>query len=236
MAKKDMGYGYGSEYQLLRFLGHHRNELEALIARETTLNAGNVYNFEWLDFPKDNSRKSLDNEYEGIGFFPQDIWSKIEVDWINFWPQTGAAPNWDAVLRLTPKNPSPALQDRWVIVEAKAQISEFDSCCQAGEEGKAKIEKAFCETQKAFGIAAPNSWLDKYYQFANRLAFVYFMRKNGLDGSLLNICFINGWAGKDPKLNVPDKETWEQKTEEVYAYLGINGEAKKYIHSVFVTC
>ena len=27
----EMGLGYGSEFQLLRFLGHHRNELDRLI-------------------------------------------------------------------------------------------------------------------------------------------------------------------------------------------------------------
>jgi hypothetical protein len=35
----EMGLGYGSEYQLLRFLGRHREELERIISQQTRINA-----------------------------------------------------------------------------------------------------------------------------------------------------------------------------------------------------
>jgi hypothetical protein len=41
-----MGLGYGSEYQLLRFLGHHREELEGIILRS-------AYELKWLNYPKE---------------------------------------------------------------------------------------------------------------------------------------------------------------------------------------
>ena len=34
----EMALGYGSEYQLFRFLGHHRDELESCILKQTKIN------------------------------------------------------------------------------------------------------------------------------------------------------------------------------------------------------
>lgn len=43
----EMALGYGSEYQLLRFLGHHRNFLNNEIS-EVLNTEEQIY---WLDFP-----------------------------------------------------------------------------------------------------------------------------------------------------------------------------------------
>ena len=43
----DIGYGYGSEWHLLRFLGYHRNALDSPILRAT-----GGQEIEWLDFPQ----------------------------------------------------------------------------------------------------------------------------------------------------------------------------------------
>mgnify|MGYP003304847230 CR=1 FL=1 len=40
-----IGYGYGSEFQLLRFLGHHRNVLEEAIRKVIGDSDGSFY---WL--------------------------------------------------------------------------------------------------------------------------------------------------------------------------------------------
>ncbi|MDR2447584.1 MAG: hypothetical protein LBD58_09930 [Treponema sp.] len=61
----EMGLDYGSEFQLLRFLGHHRIELNEIIHKNTKL----TEEFLWLDFPKDtseNPRLSLDDENKNI--------------------------------------------------------------------------------------------------------------------------------------------------------------------------
>jgi hypothetical protein len=39
----EMKLGNGSEYQLLRFLGHHQNELEGLRLRNTNINPDLFY-------------------------------------------------------------------------------------------------------------------------------------------------------------------------------------------------
>ena len=61
----EIGLGYGSEFQLMRFLGHHRNELNDLIHKATNTNEL----IEWLDFPYKDKKKSGDGEWIGIECF-----------------------------------------------------------------------------------------------------------------------------------------------------------------------
>ena len=62
----EMSLGYGSEYHLLRFLGHHRQYLN-----NTILDALDKKNeiIEWLDYPMNTNRASLDGELKGIECF-----------------------------------------------------------------------------------------------------------------------------------------------------------------------
>ena len=50
----EIGLGYGSEFQLMRFLGHHRNYLNRII-QDSLKNEGVI---EWLDFPVNENRCS----------------------------------------------------------------------------------------------------------------------------------------------------------------------------------
>jgi hypothetical protein len=230
----EMALGYGSEYQLLRFLGHHRQELDRLIIKNTKINENLEYNMEWLDYPKDKKRKSLDGEYIGLEFLDKKLLNKVSGNWKKYWPKNG--PNWDGIIYCSPIVPNSSLEDKWIIVEAKAQIKELESPCQAeNKESKKQIEEAFFVTQRRFNIKTENSWLKQYYQLANRLAFINFMLDNGIQCSLLNIYFINGWPNK-PEKNVMNIGTWKEKIHEEYSYLGINNEAKKYISEIFIEC
>ena len=241
-----MGLGYGSEYQLLRFLGHHRNELEEIILKNTTINDSLNYKMEWLDYPKNNSRLSLDGEYTGISFLPDELKNKVSENWKKYWPQGGSLPSWDSIINLTPLVPNSPLADQWIIIEAKANLDEgIEKSSGATDENSIKkIEKAFESTQKRFNIKTVNSWLKKYYQLANRLAFVNFMLDNGIECSLLNIYFLNGYVKKDTKnlkRTIEDKSIkivseWRKVIDAEYDYLGINNEAKKYISEIFIEC
>jgi hypothetical protein len=229
----EMALGYGSEYQLLRFLGHHRNELERNILKNTKIDENTEYSMEWLDYPKDEKRKSLDGEYIGLDFLDKKINKKLSSNWRKYWPKNG--PHWDSVVYCSPFAPNSNLKDKWIIVEAKAHLKELESDSKADKESKKIIEKAFEATQRRFNIKTQNSWFKKYYQLANRLAFVNFMLDNGVQCSLLNIYFINGWP-KNPEKNVKDIKEWREKINDEYLYLGINNEAKKYISEIFVNC
>jgi hypothetical protein len=233
----EMALGYGSEFQLLRFLGHHRQELEGIILKNTKINPNLEYNMEWLDFPKDNKRKSLDGEYVGIDFLDKKSKSQIAGNWKKYWPQSGSVQNWDAVLYLSPIVPDTSIKDKWVLIEAKGTIKEGieDGTGAKDKESIKTIENAFEETKKRFNIKTQNNWLKKYYQLANRLAFINFLLDNNIDCSLLYIYFINAWPNNSQK-NILTKDTWKKVINDEYAYLGINNEAKKHIYEIFVEC
>lgn len=61
-----IGYGYGSEFQLMRFLGHHRNLLENEIKKQIGVE-GEIH---WLDFGFSNSESCVsgDDEIKGLNF------------------------------------------------------------------------------------------------------------------------------------------------------------------------
>jgi hypothetical protein len=131
--------------------------------------------------------------------------------------------------------PNTKLKDKWVVIEAKANLDEFTKTTyKGGPESKVIISKAFESTKKRFQISSPNSWFEKYYQYANRLAFVSFMLDNDIDCTLLNIYFINGWPNKPE--NVSTVKPWKDQIAEADKYLGINPNAKKHISNIFIDC
>lgn len=85
----EMKIGYGSEYQLLRYLGHHRKFLYEEITK--VIGSGEI---DWLDYPNDLNRDSRDGELKGIECFRKLInFDEIEKQWKVFWPQSGNAHN-----------------------------------------------------------------------------------------------------------------------------------------------
>jgi len=221
-----MSNGYGSEYQLLRFLGHRRNELENIIRTNSNLKGS----LEWLDFPS-NQNSSFDDEHKGIDFLKEHpAYSQLKGAWSKFWAQSGNPQNWDAVLIHN--------GDEYVVVEAKAHIGELCSGCKASSPiSKQQIKAAMRTTQQYWKIQAKNDWLAKYYQLANRLAFVAFLQRNGIKCSLLNIYFINGYKLTLRDRSVSDQVKWDKKIQIQYDYLGIIGtEAEPCINKVFVDC
>lgn len=239
-----MGLGYGSEYQLLRFLGHHRNELNKIIHENTRLKGKLI----WLDLPKCTNRLSLDSEYKGLKFledpilkeyYTQSEINKLLSSWKEYWSNSGNQPNWDSIIIHTIDN-----QVELVIVEAKAHLKEIESDTDSALNKS--IQKAFNETQTNLGISNSN-WFGKHYQLANRLALVNFLQNCDLkiNASLLYIYFLNGYKKRQKVVNqlitinnksVGKQEEWENVIEEEYRQLGLNDRAKQYISRVFIDC
>ncbi len=112
-----------------------------------------------------------------------------------FWPQGG--PQWDA-LGLTSAGP--------ILVEAKAHVREFFSpASQASSRSLAQIERAFAMVQSDLGLKPSVSWANSYFQYANRLAYLWWLRNNGVDAKLLFVSFLNDDEMRGPK----HAETWE---------------------------
>lgn len=233
----EMGLGYGSEYQLLRYLGHHRIELNNVIKSNTRL-SGEI---QWLDFPKDTTRLSLDGEHKGVDFLHDKIskeeFETLQSNWKKYWSSGGNLPNWDGVILHKHNN-----KEEWIIVEAKAHLGEIES--KTDSSANQNIQNAFKETQKRFEISN-NNWFGKHYQLANRLAFINFLLANKINASLLYIYFINGYEKRQLKnrkkilvgsISVNKQIDWEKAIKQEYIDLGINNKAKAYISNIFIDC
>lgn len=223
----EMALGYGSEYQLLRFLGHHRNFLNNEIS-EVLNTEEQIY---WLDYPPNYERLSLDGEFKDIECFQNE---SISNKWKNYWPPRGNSQNWDGVFKIN---------ETWYFVEAKAHVSEVESSCGASDESKKIIKNAFEETIKLVkATKTAEYWISKdckSYQLANRLAFINFCKKNGIKAKLVYISFINGYDKPDTsgKLNVTSKAKWQEIWENEYADLGISAEnIEGILYQVYIDC
>ena len=218
----EMALGYGSEYQLLRYLGHHRNYLDSKIKDATKNNSP----IEWMDYPVAN-RVSLDGEWTDVRFLKHlqcPNYDRIVKVWGDFWPKTGKRPSWDGIFQ----------QDGVLyIVEAKAHVEELENNpTQAKEESRGIIKKAF--EQVTHSPAKAELWLkSKYYQLANRISFVYFLNSQGIKAKVCYIFFLNGYL-KDATMNIIDERVFHQAFEEECNALQLTTEEKAYIVPVVI--
>lgn len=85
-----------------------------------------------------------------------------------FWPMRG--PQWDALAKSTYGN--------IFLLEAKAHLSEINS---SGTKAKGKslrqIQQSLAETRAYLGSQTEVEWANRFYQYSNRLAHLYFLRE-----------------------------------------------------------
>ena len=224
----EMGLGYGSEFQLMRFLGHHRNYLNKLI-RETVKIDGEI---QWLDYPTAN-RLSGDGEWEGISCFEKlENYADIAQKWKEWWPQSEKIKtktmNWDGIFKIV---------DTWFFVEAKANEKEsYQKCGASSEKSKVKIEDAFHKTQEWLKVETEKQWIDSHcYQLANRLAFLCFCNTHGINAKLLYISFINGFRSNTDEIH--SEEEWKLIWKDEFKKLGLDKiDMSSHIYFIYPDC
>lgn len=224
-----IGFGYGSEWHLLRHLGYHRDYLSL-----KTLNVIGGNSIEWLDFnfsPKNEPLRD-DKEFIGLGFTQN---AEVKEKWRLFWAQRGNSQNWDAVGKIHFDN-----QDEWLLVEAKGHIGELNSNCGAENlKSKHSIFSALEKTSWAFGNKSKpvENWLENYYQYANRLAVLYFLMNECNPSVNARLLFIYFYGENRENLECPKNEQeWLPAIEKMDDWLGVdkNCELKKRIHYLFL--
>jgi hypothetical protein len=105
-----------------------------------------------------------------------------------FWPSGG--PNWDALAVLG----DGARRDGVLLVEAKSYPGEVygPGCLATNLKSLQSIQDALGSAQQWFGVTGGANWTGRLYQYANRLAHVYFLRhKVGVEAWLVNLCFTD---------------------------------------------
>ena len=227
----NIGYGYGSEWHLLRYLGYHRNYLNSILLKET-----NGIKIAWSDFPFTNKNIPFEEQRELLGIEFENSLHCINR-WKEFWPQTGTPHNWDAVGKVYFSN-----HTEWLLVEAKSHITELNSSCFAKNDGLKKIKKAFKETQKSFRInkIPVGNWLSPYYQYCNRLSVLHFFMRvcePVIPTRLIFIYFIGDqYQGKQCPLNI---EEWYDILNKMYQKIGfveknLSDDLSTQIHNIFL--
>ena len=142
-----------------------------------------------------------------------------------FWPKRG--PSWDA-LALTRANPR-----RVLLVEAKAYTGELKSGgCRARPAAEEKIRDALRETQSFLEVNPERDWMAEYYQYANRLAHLYLLRRlNDIDAYLVYVCFLNDTEMGGPTI----KAEWATAIAEVERKLGIlNHKLSEFVGHIYI--
>jgi len=210
-----IGYGYGSEYQLLRFLGHHRRELEHIISEQ--IGEGT---YEWEDFEYANPKKviSEDKELTGIDFLKKLYplqYEEVAEEYKTYIKKSDWQ-NWDAVF---------SHNGTLYLVEAKAHISELSSGKEEhGDSSKELILKYF--QSQLPDLPVNRVWLQDYYQLANRLATVALLNKHGIKAKVLYIYFVNGYRKR-----VLEKEG---RTEKIFETVNLNATEKQFKKAIAI--
>lgn len=136
-----------------------------------------------------------------------------------FWPRRG--PQWDGLA---------TFPGGVVLAEAKAHLPEFDTSASAASPASAaQIAAAFARVQTALGATPGASWAQTYYQYANRLAHLWWLRAQGVNAQALMIGFVG-----DAEVSGPTCGTeWNSAYTRAEAALGLTpgGHAlSPYIH------
>ena len=224
-----IGYGYGSEWHLLRYLGYHRGLLTKQV--QTLINGEKI---DWLDFDFTHKNEAClrDREWDGLDFIEKP---DVQRQWHAFWPTTGRSQNWDAVAKIAHSG-----SEEWLLVEAKGHIGELKSECKASSKrSKEKIRRALDATQRSFG--APKNiietWLNQYYQTANRLAALHFLNNVCQPSEPAHLLFIYFYGDQRKDANCPQSTAeWQPALAKMDAAMGLdrNSDLYEHVHHMFL--
>jgi hypothetical protein len=118
---------------------------------------------------------------------------------------------------------------RIILVEAKAHIAEAASpASSATEASLVHIRRSLAEARSHYAPRAKAEWSGPLYQYANRLAFHYFLAVvNGLPSRLVFLDFYNAEDVQGPESVLE----WHGANRLIHALLGLPPDLTK--HGVF---
>ena len=202
------GKGYGSEDQFLRYRAERPTEFDRLLLGASGAQDGHL---RW-HYPIGAERE---REPQGVDFIDNP---EVQRLWGEFWPQRGRAQCWDGVATLESNGTS-----EWVLIEAKANAVELvTSPCGASKDGGLdQIVKALGRVKRELGVHRDYPWTGTYYQYANRLAALFFLNTIArLPARLLNVYFM-GDRFPDGRACPADESEWRPLIEARRITLGL---------------
>jgi hypothetical protein len=225
-----MNAAYGSELHLLRMLGRHRDFFNRKLCNVTAAD-----DVEWLDFPSGEMRRDSqqlprwDREWHHLEFLPSDDAARLA--WQIAWPTHRPGHKWDAIGRLRYGKTT-----EWLLVEAKANLQELSSDCQAKDSESLKlIRGTLIRTKAALGVDEACDWMTGYYQVCNRLAALHTLNSNGAPARMLFLYFC-GDESAGGRICPASSSEWDAELEKVARHVGLFGThiLEKRVHKAFI--
>ena len=158
----------GSQFHLQNLVNDHQEYLSCLIlSTSASLREFAAKHPQWVSpLKKDDYCEYQDEQFlKKVG--SREHWGKLK----DFWPSGG--PVWDALATIEGKNGAKGV----ILLEAKSHEEELKGvgCKAKNDETAAKIEDTLDAVKQALGVKPDADWLGKYYQYANRIAHLYFL-------------------------------------------------------------
>jgi hypothetical protein len=148
-------------------------------------------------------------EYRDGSFLKLIGQAALEPALAAFWPARG--PQWDALGRTS--------QGDVLLVEAKAHVAEmFSPATAAGAESRSRIDACLIEVARQLGTNAMRaSWSEFFYQIANRIAHLHFLRTRGVPAWLIFVNFVGDELMGGPSTS----EAWEKAYQVAFHVMGL---------------
>lgn len=197
----------GSLYWIQRIVNEFPDKLNRSVGEKV----------DWLSPLKQNNFA----EYRDSSFLNLLEINTLNVSLCNFWPNNG--PQWDAMGKS---------QNRIYLIEAKSHLSENKSRCQASSLKSLKlIHQSLDRMAKSFGVPKRDSWLNKYYQYTNRLAHAYYLNElNSIPTTLVFLHFVNDKSMR----GYCTKSEWEVGIKKLHLDLGLEKNIPDYVKNIFI--
>ena len=207
----------GSQLQTQIYVNRRPTELEAII-RESADGLDNAEITWHAPMEASRFREPRDAEFLQLAGLEH-----LRDSLAGFWPKGG--PVWDGLASVQSNKGAGV-----ILLEGKSYPDEMKSACRASSQNsRARIEAAITETRhklKSSGSVEP--WLNEYYQLANRLAHLVWLRDQGVSAWLVLACFA------DDKHHVATTSTdWESAIANAGDSLGVDlAEISGVVHVI----
>lgn len=153
-----------------------------------------------------------------------DLWTELDLpapDPVSdgFWPSR--QPRWDAVAVVEGPHETRGV----VLVEAKSHANELASSCTASSPVSRETIRRSLERAKSYlGVPETVDWMSGYYQAANRLAFLYYLRaRRQIPTWLFFVHFLGDEFEVDgvPQRCPKSEDEWKPTLSEMHTRLGL---------------
>lgn len=204
----------GSLKWVQRLVAHHEKPLHPVLRASGCISATDE--LRWCSpLASDDWAEYRDGDFLDVLGIPH-----LRAALREFWPRGG--PQWDALATTS--------SGSVLLFEAKAHTAELVSKCAASPPSRARIAAALARTKLYYGVEDTADWMAPYYQYANRIAHLYFLRSHGVKVSLVFLYFCG-----DREMNGPaSPEQWATALRTVHRTLGLPDRGIPGAESVFI--